>query len=220
LQASPTLLIALHDARKRAPASERDLLGIMSLGCVLQNMWFMATALEGARLHRTNTDWAPRACGLALQAGGKAMEVGTICQRLVFTIRRFDEVIRAAQLMREKHVGYLVVVELDPLPRPVGVLTDRDIVVGVVAREVDPKAVCVGDIMTANPITARESDSMETALQKMREFGVRRLPIVNDRRELVGIVAIDDVLKVFAGDAQEVVKVIRNERQIEGVTRP
>jgi CBS domain-containing protein len=148
------------------------------------------------------------------------MEVGTVCQRLVFTIRRSDEVSRAAQLMREKHVGYLVVVELNPLARPIGVVTDRDIVVGVVARDVDPKAVRVGDIMTANPITARESDTIEAALQKMREFGVRRLPIVNDRRELVGILAIDDVLEVIAGDAQEVVNVVRNERQIEGVRRP
>jgi CBS domain-containing protein len=148
------------------------------------------------------------------------MEVGTVCQRLVFTIRRSDEVSRAAQLMREKHVGYLVVVELNPLARPVGVLTDRDIVVGVVAREVDPKAVRVGDIMTVDPITARESDSVEAALQKMREFGVRRLPIVNDRRELVGILAMDDVLKVIAGNAQQVVNMIRNERQIEGVIRP
>jgi len=148
------------------------------------------------------------------------MEVGTICQRLVFTIRRFDEVTRAAQLMREKHVGYLVVVELDPLARPVGVLTDRDIVVEVVARGVDPKAVCVGDIMTVDPITTREADSVGAALQKMREFGVRRLPVVNDRRELVGILAIDDVLQLIAGGAQEVVNTIRKERLMESVTRP
>src|SRR5215467_3803314 len=100
------------------------------------------------------------------------MEVGTICQRLVFTIRRCDELTRAAQLMREKHVGYLVVVELDPLARPVGVLTDRDIVIGVVARGVGPKAVRVGDIMTIDPVTTREADSVGAALQKMREFGV------------------------------------------------
>src|SRR5262249_61033265 len=114
------------------------------------------------------------------------MQVGTICQRLVFTIRRFDEVTRAAQLMREKHVGYLVVVELDPLARPVGVLTDRDIVIGVVARGVDPKAVCVGDIMTVDTITAREADSGEAALGKMRGFGGRPLPGGNDRRGPVG----------------------------------
>ena len=148
------------------------------------------------------------------------MEVGTICQRLVFTVRRSDEVSRAAQLMRDKHVGYVVVVELDPLARPVGVLTDRDIVVGVVARQVDRKVVCVGDIMTVDPITTLESDSVEDALQKMRVFGVRRLPVVNDRRELVGILAMDDLLQVIAGDAQEVVNAIRKERLMEAVTRP
>jgi CBS domain-containing protein len=148
------------------------------------------------------------------------MEIGTICQRLVFTVRRCDEVTRAAQLMREKHVGYLVVVDFDPLARPVGVLTDRDIVVGVVARQVDPKAVCVGDIMTVDPITALESDSVEAALQKMRVFGIRRLPVVNDHRELVGVLAMDDLLQVIARDAQEVVNAIRKERLMEGVTRP
>jgi CBS domain-containing protein len=148
------------------------------------------------------------------------MAIGTICQRLVFTVRRSEEVTRAAQLMREKHVGYLVVVEADPLARPVGVLTDRDIVVGVVARQVDPKAVCVGDIMTVDPITALESDSVEAALQKMRVFGIRRLPVVNDKRELVGVLAMDDLLQVIAGDVQEVLDAIRKERLMEAVTRP
>jgi CBS domain-containing protein len=148
------------------------------------------------------------------------MEVGAVCPRLVVTIHRSDDVIRAAQLMREKHVGYLVVVEPGPFARPVGVLTDRDIVVGIVAREVDPKAVRVGEIMTINPVTALESDSIEAALQKMRDRGVRRLPIVNQRRELVGILAMEDVLKVIAGDAQQIVNVIGNGRQIEEVMRP
>jgi predicted transcriptional regulator len=78
-------------------------------------------------------------------------------------------------------------------------------------------AVRVDDIMTANPITAQESDSIEGALEKMRQFGVRRMPIVNDRNELVGILAIDDLLKVIAGDAQQLVDAIGKERQIEGV---
>jgi CBS domain-containing protein len=151
------------------------------------------------------------------------MQVGTLCQRLVFTICQSDEISRAAQVMREKHVGYLVVVEPNPvrgIPRPVGVLTDRDIVVGVVAREVDPKTVRVGDIMTPNPVLAAEWESMQAALQKMRQFGVRRLPVVNGYRELVGILAIDDVLKVIAGDAQDVVSTIRSGRRMEGESRP
>ena len=151
------------------------------------------------------------------------MQVGTLCQRLVFTICQSDEISRAAQIMREKHVGYLVVVEPNPvrgIPRPVGVLTDRDIVVSVVAREVDPKTVRVGDIMTPDPVLAAEWESMEAALQKMRQFGVRRLPVVNGYRELVGILAIDDVLRVIAGDAQDVVSTIRSGRRMEGESRP
>ena len=151
------------------------------------------------------------------------MQVGTLCQRLVFTICQSDEISRAAQVMREKHVGYLVVVEPNPvrgIPRPVGVLTDRDIVVSVVAREVDPKTVRVGDIMTPDPVLAAEWESMEAALQKMRQFGVRRLPVVNGYRELVGILAIDDVLRVIAGDAQDVVSTIRSGRRREGESRP
>jgi CBS domain-containing protein len=151
------------------------------------------------------------------------MQVGTLCQRLVFTICQSDEISRAAQVMREKHVGYLVVVEPNPvrgIPRPVGVLTDRDIVVSVVAREVDAKTVRVGDIMTPDPVLAAEWESMEAALQKMRQFGVRRLPVVNGYRELVGILAIDDVLKVIAGDAQDVVSTIRSGPRMEGESRP
>ena len=132
------------------------------------------------------------------------MQVATVCQRLVFTIRDTDDVTRAAELMREKYVGYLVVVELDPLPRPVGVLTGRDIVVGVVARGADPRTVRVAEVMTFNPVMARESESMEAALHKMRSFAVRRLPVVNSRRELVGVLAIDDVLRVIADDAQDI----------------
>jgi predicted transcriptional regulator len=149
------------------------------------------------------------------------MNVGTICQRLVINVRRSDEVVSAAQLMRSKHVGYLVVVEPtnEGTVRPVGVLTDRDIVVEVVAGEVDPRTLRVDDIMTADPVTVGENDSVEEALREMRQSGVRRVPVVNQRGELVGIVAADDALNVVAGDALDIVNVVRNERQIEGRRR-
>jgi CBS domain-containing protein len=147
------------------------------------------------------------------------MEVGMMCQRPVFTIRRSDEVGRAAQLMREKHIGHLIVVELEPLARPVGVLTDHDIVAGVVARALDPDTVRVGEIMTDKPIMARESDSVEAALQKMLDFGLSVLPVVNDRCELVGILAQGDLLKVILGQAQRVVDLTRNEREKEAFER-
>ena len=151
------------------------------------------------------------------------MNIGNICRRNPVTVRRFDELTKAAQLMREKHVGYLVVVEPDEADgsqRPVGVLTDRDIVITVVAREADPRTLRVGDIMTQQPVTVSASDSIERALREMRRIGVRRLPTVGQRGELVGIVSLDDMLDVLAGELQNIAGSIRNEQVIEGTLRP
>ena len=151
------------------------------------------------------------------------MNIGNICHRNPVTVRRFDELGKAAQLMREKHVGYLVVVEPDEADgsqRPVGVLTDRDIVITVVARETDPRSLRVGDMMTQQPVTVSASESIERALREMRRIGVRRLPTVGQRGELVGIVSLDDMLDVLAGELQNIAGSIRNEQVIEGTLRP
>ena len=103
---------------------------------------------------------------------------------------------------------YLVVVETDALgrvARPIGVLTDRDLVLTLLARDVIPSAVSVGDVMTANPVTIRDSDSIEDALQKMREHGVRRMPVVGERGDLMGVLSTDDILRVLAWDTQDLV---------------
>jgi signal-transduction protein with cAMP-binding, CBS, and nucleotidyltransferase domain len=122
--------------------------------------------------------------------------------------------------MRENATGYVVVVELEPLAHPVGVLTDHDIAVKVVAGGMDPKTARVSDIMTANPIiTALESDPTEAAFQKMLELGLRRVPVVNERRELVGILVMDDLYKVMSTEAQQLINVIRKERRLESVKR-
>lgn len=147
------------------------------------------------------------------------MKVGTICQRLVSTVNRSDEVSAAARLMREAHVGYLVVVETDALgrvARPIGVLTDRDLVLTLLARDVIPSAVSVGDVMTANPVTIGDSDSIEDALQKMREHGVRRMPVVGERGDLMGVLSTDGILRVLAWDTQDLVTTNAVERMVEG----
>ena len=113
------------------------------------------------------------------------MNVSNICSRNAITVRRSDELVKAAQLMREKHIGFLVVVEpdvADGLQRPVGVLTDRDIVITVVARETDPRTLRVGDVMTQPPVTVSSADSMDEALREMRRAGVRRMPVIGERR--------------------------------------
>lgn len=151
------------------------------------------------------------------------MNVGKICQHNVVTVRPFDELTTAAQLMRERHIGYLVVVEPDLAEggaRPIGVLTDRDIVIAVVAGGVDPKTLTVGDVMTQQPVITAESSSTRAALQEMRRIGVRRLPVIGSRGELRGVLSIDDVLDSLASELQDVAGSIRNERRIETALRP
>jgi CBS domain-containing protein len=151
------------------------------------------------------------------------MNAGQLCNRNPITVRRSDELLRAAQLMREKHIGYLVVVEpevADQSLRPVGVVTDRDIVVSVIAREADVRSLRVGDVMTQQPVTIEATAPLERALREMRRIGVRRLPVVGQRGELVGVLSLDEVLEVIAAQLQNVAGSIRNERVIEGALRP
>jgi CBS domain-containing protein len=98
--------------------------------------------------------------------------------------------------MRDRGVGALVV--LDEAGRPVGLLTDRDITVRVVASGSDPQTARVGEAMTEHPKTVHESTPIESALALMRSGAFRRLPVVDDRGAAVGIVSIDDVLGLLA----------------------
>ena len=151
------------------------------------------------------------------------MNTGKLCRTSAVTVERAEELVKAAQLMREKHIGYLVVVASDAadgLQRPVGVLTDRDIVVTVVARETDPRTLRVGDVMTQSPTTAVDSDPLEKSLREMRRMGVRRLPVVGRRGELVGVLSLDDVIEALSNELQDLAGSIRNERVIEGALRP
>ncbi len=149
------------------------------------------------------------------------MNAGTLCQRLFVTVRPTDEILQAAQLMRQKHVGYLVVTDaVGASAPPIGVLTDRDIVITVVARALEPGSVRVADIMTTRPVTVGEDTPLQDALQLMREARVRRLPVLDAQGALAGVLSLDDILQAFASDAQNVAAAIREERQVEGRLRP
>jgi CBS domain-containing protein len=150
------------------------------------------------------------------------MNVGEICQREVVTIGAREGLIDAARLMREKHIGYLVVVDATAAPadmKPVGVITDRDVVVAVVARGIDPATLAVGDVMSAEPVVVSDEAPIAGALQQMRRIGVRRLPVVGHRGELTGILSLDDVLDTLSDELQSVAGTIRNERRIETTLR-
>ena len=144
------------------------------------------------------------------------MAVGELCNREVVITEKGLSVVAAAQLMRTHHVGDLVVVEeRDGRKHPVGVVTDRDIVVEVVAAGVNPEALKVGDIMGPEVATVRESEGLFEALRYMRDRGVRRMPVVDREGGLVGILTLDDLLSLLAEEMTELAKLVSHERQRE-----
>ena len=150
------------------------------------------------------------------------MNVGQLCSRSPVTIRPGDELAAAARLMRERHVGYLVVVEPDfagSTQRPVGVLTDRDIVVAVVAQDVNPRGLVVRDVMTRDPVVLNAADSLPSALKELRRVGVRRMPVVGELGELRGVLSLDDVLDKISAELQSLAGAVRQEQRVEASMR-
>ena len=147
------------------------------------------------------------------------MPIGEICNREVVFSHRNHTVREAALLMREYHVGDLVVVEENGKRKPVGIVTDRDIAISIVALGLDPDVITVGDIMGPELVTVRENQGVFETIQQMRLKGVRRLPIVGEEGALVGIVAVDDLVALFADELSELSKVIAREQMVEVKTR-
>jgi CBS domain-containing protein len=148
------------------------------------------------------------------------MSVGELCSRIVTVVRREESVMAAARLMREQHVGNVVVVEPEgEANRPVGILTDRDIVVELVAKELDLNVVTVGDAMSFELFTLREDMDLLEAMGEMRSHAVRRAPVVNARGMLVGIISIDDVLGVLAELLKDLSCLVNKEQRREKALR-
>jgi len=148
------------------------------------------------------------------------MSLGELCTRLVVVAEPGTTVSEAARLMREHHVGDIVVVQAaDGTNLPVGIVTDRDIVIGVLTSQLDPDTVLLGEIMTAPIATVRESDDVFETLRLMRERGIRRVPVVDDKGVLAGIIALDDFLELLAEQMSELAKVLRSEQAYEARMR-
>jgi CBS domain-containing protein len=149
------------------------------------------------------------------------MSIGEICNRDVVVVEKNATVQEAARLMRQYHVGDLVVTaERDGVRVPVGLITDRDIVLEVLGEGVEINAVSVGDIMSDKLITTHEEDELWDSLQRMRIAGVRRLPVVDERGGLQGIVTLDDVIELLADELAQVAKVLAHEQTREQAGRP
>lgn len=148
------------------------------------------------------------------------MAIGEICRRQVVVARGGETVQEAARLMRRHHVGSIVVVdERDGVRVPVGIITDRDIVVGVVAKEVEPGAVTLAEVVARNLATLPESAGVAEAVELMRSRGVRRLPVVGRDGALLGIVTVDDLVDLLAEELGGLARLVSREQARETALR-
>lgn len=144
------------------------------------------------------------------------MNVSEHCCRGVMSIADTADIVTAARLMRDQHVGLLAVYRHgDDAHRLTGVLTDRDIVMQVTAADRNPHTVKVQEVMTRQPILAYEHDELRDVLQVMRLAGIRRVPVVDTNGAAVGIIALDDAIELITGLLCDISGSIRSERHHE-----
>jgi CBS domain-containing protein len=150
------------------------------------------------------------------------MKVQELCKRSVSCVRRDESLVEAARRMREEHVGDLVVVEdRNNIRVPVSMLTDRDIVIGVLANDTDHiNTLDVGDVIDDNLVTATEDEDVADVLRRMRSFGIRRVPVVDESGGLRGILSLDDVLAGLADELAEAASLMLRQRSREFERRP
>lgn len=144
------------------------------------------------------------------------MSIGKFCTREVVIVERGTGIVELAQLMRKHHVGDVIVVDKPgDLVVPVGIVTDRDIVVELIAGKVDLDSVTTGDIMSPELITAKEKEGIWDTLQRMLSKGIRRMPVINEDGGLEGILTVDDLIELLADELDLLAKIAGRGQELE-----
>ncbi len=138
------------------------------------------------------------------------MSLERFCRKQVASALATETVQAAAERMTQQHVGALVIV--DGEGRPVGILTDRDIVCRVLNERRDPSATSIQEVMSADPVVAHMNDRIDEAAFAMNQKGVRRLPVINASGKVIGMVSLDDLLVLFASELGQTVGAVRMNR--------
>jgi CBS domain-containing protein len=143
------------------------------------------------------------------------MKVGVICVRDTVMVKKSETLTEAAKLMKELHVGALVVVEaFGEKNRPLGIITDRDIVLKAVAEEKSCD-ITVGELVSAELVTANENDMLFDTLEHMKSKGIRRVPVIDDEGDLAGILSTDDIVEFLTDEMKDISTLFCKEVQNE-----
>ncbi len=149
------------------------------------------------------------------------MKIGSLCHREVVTVDATGSLTQAAALMREHHVGALVVTShAADGPHVRGIVTDRDLVIEVLARGIDPAGVGVGEVASRHVASVDEDDDLVVAIATMQSAGVRRLLVTDAERRLVGVVSLDDLTSACAAQIEGLAVVMRSGPQRERAAGP
>jgi CBS domain-containing protein len=148
------------------------------------------------------------------------MPISEFATHNVVCASRDTSALEAAQLMRHHHVGDVVVIdETDGTRKPVGIVTDRDLVVEVMAPGVDPTVVKLGDLLLRAPVMVEHDAGYAETVRLMAVNGVRRMPVVGPGGALLGIITLDDMLRQLASPLAALADLAGRARHFEAQTR-
>lgn len=143
------------------------------------------------------------------------MRLRDLANTIVAVVEPETSALVAAQLMRRHHVGALVVVDAVEKSRPVGIVTDRDLVLALMAEELDPAIFTAGDIMSVEPVLATTQMDVMDGVELMRANGLRRLIVVDEDGRLAGIATMEDLLELLANELSALTLALRGARDRE-----
>jgi len=149
------------------------------------------------------------------------MLVGEYCNREVVVVEEEKSVTEAAAIMRQYHVGDVVICKAKyGKQMPVGIITDRDIALEIVAKGTDPDSVRVGDAMSFELTTVTEHDDLMHVIELMRDKGIRRVPVIDTDEALVGILTVDDIVDLLSEVLVDLAHLVDRQKRRETRLRP
>ena len=144
------------------------------------------------------------------------MNVGKVCNHEAIFTPTDSSLADVAGLMRKYHVGTVIIVEKrNGRTLPVGIVTDRDLAVKVLAEGIDADTVSLPDLMSRNPLIVAEDDDLNSVLNAMRDRGVRRVPVVDGDGDLTGVLSVDDLLWELSRTLDNIVSLVVRQPRVE-----